>query len=308
MSKFKLTTPVAFVIFNRRDTAIKVFEQIRLAKPPKLLVIADGPRADKLGEAEKCQQCRDIIKNVDWDCEVLTNYSDVNLGCRERPASGFDWVFSNVEEAIILEDDCVPHPTFFRFCQEMLEKYRDDDRILSIGGTNLQKGWKRNEDSYYFSRFTCSWGWASWRRAWNLFDINIKLWPQVRDEGLLHDIFIKPKYISFWERTFQSVYDKKMNSCWDYQWCFASFIQNGLHIIPNMNLISNIGFGKDATHTFEGIYSNIERASIKFPLNHPSFIICNMQADNKIMDENYAMLALKDRVIRKLKKYIKINS
>ena len=303
MSQFKLTTPVAFVIFNRPDKAIKVFEQIRLAKPPKLLVIADGPRENKPGEVEKCQQCRDIIEKVDWDCEVLTNYSDINLGCRERPASGFEWVFSQVEEAIILEDDCVPNPTFFRFCQEMLEKFRDDDRILSIGGTNLQKGWKRNEDSYYFSRFPCSWGWASWSRSWRSFDVDIKLWPRVREERFLKDIFGRNKYVDFWKNVFQSIYIGELKSCWDYQWCFASFMQNKLNIIPNVNLVSNIGSGEDATHTSEGVYLNLDRFPMMFPLKHPEIYACNMQADEKIMNESFAILSFKDRIIRKLKNF-----
>ena len=155
---WQLTTPVVFVIFNRPDTTAKVFEAIRQAKPPKLLVIADGARIDKPGEAKKCAAARAIINQVDWQCEVLTNYSDVNLGCRKRVSSGLDWVFEQVEEAIILEDDCLPHPTFFRYCQELLEKYRDDEHIMMISGNNFQFGRKRNEYSYYFSHYSHIWG------------------------------------------------------------------------------------------------------------------------------------------------------
>ena len=152
------STPVAFIIFNRPDTTKRVFAEIAKARPPKLLVIADGPRADHPADVEKCAAVRAIIDGVDWDCEVLKNYSDVNLGCKRRVSSGLDWVFDTVEEAIILEDDCLPHPTFFRFCEEMLEKYRDDKRIAMISGDNLQFGRKRTGYSYYFSRYPHIWG------------------------------------------------------------------------------------------------------------------------------------------------------
>ena len=146
-----MKTPVAFIIFNRPDTTKRVFEAIRHAKPPKLLVIADGPRADRPGEAEKCAAAREIIEGVDWECEVLTNYSDVNLGCGKRVSTGIDWVFDQVEEAIILEDDCLPNPSFFKFCELMLEQYRHDQRIMSISGTNYLETWKSSIQSYYFS-------------------------------------------------------------------------------------------------------------------------------------------------------------
>jgi hypothetical protein len=147
MTKFQLKTPVALIIFKRPDTTERVFETIRQAKPPKLLVVADGPRTDQPGEAEKCAATRAIIDRVDWDCEVLKNYSDSNLGCGLRPATGISWVFEQVEEAIVLEDDCVPHPTFFRFCEELLEYYRHDERIMSISGINPYFGRRRAEYS-----------------------------------------------------------------------------------------------------------------------------------------------------------------
>ena len=156
-NEWQLTTPVVFIIFNRPDTTAKVFEAIRQAKPPKLLVIADGARIDKPGEAEKCAAARAIINQVDWQCEVLTNYSNVNLGCRKRVSSGLDWVFEQVEEAIVLEDDCLPHPSFFQYCQELLEKYRDDERIMMISGDNFQFGNETTEYSYYFSRYGHCW-------------------------------------------------------------------------------------------------------------------------------------------------------
>jgi hypothetical protein len=194
MSNYQLRTPVAFIIFNCPETTDRVFEQIAKAKPSKLLVIADGPRENSPGEAERCAAVRSIIDNVDWDCEVLTNYSDVNLGCKRRIASGLDWVFDTVEEAIILEDDCLPDPTFFRFCDELLEKYRDDERITMISGDNFQFDRKKTDSSYYFSRDPHIWRWASWRHVWKNYDVDMQLWPEIRDGGWLNYLETQKAY------------------------------------------------------------------------------------------------------------------
>ena len=183
MTNWKLETPVAFLVFNRPHTTDKVFSEIAAANPRKLLIVADGPRPDQPGEAERCVAVRAIVDRVDWDCEVLTNYSDINLGCKARISSGLDWVFDTVEEAIVLEDDCLPHPSFFRFCEELLVKYRDDERIAQIGGVNFQSGRRRTNYSYYFSRYAHIWGWATWRRAWRHYDVALKAWPLIRDGG-----------------------------------------------------------------------------------------------------------------------------
>ena len=250
MSNYQLKTPVVFIIFNRPDTTSRVFAEIAKARPPKLLVIADGPRANHPDDAEKCAAVRAIVDNVDWDCEVLTNYSNVNLGCKRRVSSGLDWVFDIVEEAIILEDDCLPHPTFFQFCEELLEKYRDDERIAMISGNNFLVGKKRTEYSYYFSRYTHIWGWASWRRAWDNYDVDMKLWPEIRDGGWLDDLLDNKKGVWYWNYIFQNVYKGKIDS-WDYQWTFSCWIQSAMTIIPTVNLVSNIGFGSGAVHTKE---------------------------------------------------------
>src|SRR5215831_3805810 len=158
-----MRTPVALIIFNRPDVTERVFAEIAHARPRKLLVIADGPRFNRPGEAEKCTATRAIIDRVNWECEVLKNYSDVNLGCGGRESSAMIWIFEQAEEAIILEDDTLPQPTFFRFCEELLEKYRDDERVMHISGDNWLFGQKRISDSYFFSHYCLSWGWASWR-------------------------------------------------------------------------------------------------------------------------------------------------
>ncbi|TBR59337.1 hemolytic protein HlpA-like protein [Westiellopsis prolifica IICB1] len=277
-----MQTPVAFIIFKRPHTTERVFETIRQAKPPKLFVIADGPRHDRADEPEKCEATRAIINRVDWDCDVLTNYSDVNLGCAKRVSSGLDWVFNNVEEAIILEDDCVPHPTFFRFCEELLEKYRYDTRISSISGQNVQFGRKRTNYSYYFSIYNHSWGWASWRRAWQHFDLYMKLWPEMKAMGFLDNILMDSRSVQYWSKIFDSVYNNPSMNIWDFQWTFACWLQSSLGIISNGNLISNIGFGSDSTH-FTGNkkspYNNMPTEEMIFPLKHPPFISKNVQAD-----------------------------
>lgn len=279
MSDWQLKTPVAFIIFNRpRNTKI-VFDEIAKAKPPKLLVVADGPRANRLGEKEKCAAARAIIDRVDWECEVLTNYSDLNLGCKQRVSSGIDWIFEQVEEAIILEDDCLPDSTFFRFCQEMLERYRYDSRIGMVSGDNFQFGRKSTDASYYFSHYSHIWGWASWRRAWQHYDRNAAIWPEFRDGNYLKGLSSNRSELRHWLKALNSVYDEKVDT-WDYQWTLSLWSQGMLTILPNVNLISNLGFEADATHTRgKSIYANLKRIPMEFPLSHPCIFLPNYEAD-----------------------------
>ncbi|MFA4828256.1 MAG: hypothetical protein WC855_04715 [Thermodesulfovibrionales bacterium] len=306
MTNRQLETPVAFLVFNRPDATARVFEAIRAARPPRLLVVADGPRVDRPGDTEKCQATRAILQRVDWPCEVLTNYSDVNLGCKGRVSSGLDWVFRNVEEAIILEDDCLPHPTFFRFCEELLEKYRDDERVMMISGDNFQFGNKRTPYSYYFSHFTHIWGWASWRRAWKYYDVNMKLWPEIRDHGWLYDVMGNARSAEYWSGIFNKVYDNKINT-WDYQWTFACWVQNGLTVLPNNNLISNIGFYHEATHTSTIIspFANMETKPMIFPLSHPPYMIRDSVADSYTTKRMFLLPSLLFRVMNKMRRFLK---
>jgi len=283
-----MQTPVVFIIFNRPDTTEQVFAEIRKARPGKLFVIADAPRSERSGEAEKCQQARAIIQRVDWDCEVLTNFAEQNLGCRRRISSGLDWVFSQTEEAIILEDDCLPHPSFFPFCEELLDRYRNDTRVMHIGGTNYQFGRRRFPYSYYFSRYNHCWGWASWRRAWTYFDVEMTLWPEIRDRGLLRDLLGDKRAVADWQRAFQMVYQKRIDS-WAYCWTLSCWAQNGLTVLPSVNLISNIGFDGDGSHTLNrrSKFANMETEAIGQPLLHPPFMIRNDDADRFTQQNNY---------------------
>lgn len=303
LNKIQLKTPILFLIFNRPDTTQKVFEEIRKAKPEKLFVSADGPREGKPGENEKCLAVRDILKQVDWDCELTTNFRDKNLGCKKAVSLGIDWFFENVEEGIILEDDTLPHPTFFRFCEELLEKYRDDERIMMISGDNFQFGRKRTNYSYYFSKYAHIWGWASWRRTWKYYDVNMKLWPEIRDGKWLFDMLGDKNAVFYWKNIFEKVYTNKIDT-WDYQWNFACWVQNGLAILPNNNLISNIGFGADATRTKE---KNDKRVNMKtcgmdFPLKHPSFMVRNVVAD-KFTNDKFLSISPVRRIVLGLRRF-----
>jgi hypothetical protein len=289
-----MQTAVAFFIFNRPDTTARVFETIRSAKPTTLLIVADGPRSNRHGDAEKCTAAISIVEQIDWDCRVYKNYSDVNLGCKQRVASGLDWVFEQVEEAIILEDDCLPDPTFFQFCDELLQRYRNDTRIMAISGNNIIPNQYVNPTtSYYFSRYNQIWGWATWKRAWQHYDISMKEWPSVRGKALLKNWFRSPQAVSFWEKKFQTAYDNQINT-WDYAWTFACWAQHALSIIPNTNLVSNIGFGVDATHTTEAnsFLANRPLKPMEFPLHHPKMIIRNFDADELIESTMFSLSSL----------------
>ncbi len=303
MTTWQLNTPVAFIIFNRPDTTRRVFEMIRQAQPPKLLVIADGARENHPSDRQNCAAAKGIIAEVDWDCEVTTNYSDRNLGCRDRLASGLNWVFEQVPEAIILEDDCLPHSSFFRFCEEMLLKYRNDNRIMHIGGNNFQMQKSRTNDSYYFSRYNHCWGWASWGRAWQHYDVDMKLWNLIKDGDWLQDILQDRKSVREWNHNFQKIYDLTTDS-WDYQWTFACWLQSGLSILPNENLISNIGFSKEATHTFrKNLFADLPLQPMQFPLKHPIVMIRDQQADNSTQN-----LIFSRRFIARLRRKFWISS
>lgn len=244
----KLATSVLFLIYNRPDTTAKVFEEIRKARPPKLFVRADGPRDHIEGEEERCRATREIVERVDWQCEVQTNFSDRNLGCKIAVSSGVDWFFDNVTEGIILEDDCVPTQSFFWFCQELLERYRDDERVMQISGSNYLFGKKVGESSYYFSKLNDVWGWATWRRAWQHFDINMGNFLEFKDCNDVENCYANKEIAAWMMKYFQAAFDGA-DDIWSTQWTYAMCVQNGLTVVPNVNLVSNIGFTKNASHS-----------------------------------------------------------
>jgi hypothetical protein len=226
---------------------------------------------------------------VDWECAVLKNYSDVNLGCGIRPATGISWAFEQVEEAVILEDDCIPHPTFFEFCRELFERYREDERVMQINGHNFQFGRKRGSYSYFFSRHNpCCGAWGTWRRAWRYFDMKLELWPMLRESAWLLGITEDRRAAEYWQRMFDQAYAARGDiHYWDYQWTFTCWAQNGLSITPNVNLASNIGFRPDGTHTRSpnNKIANLPMEAVTFPLQHPPYVAPNREADQFFINE-----------------------
>jgi hypothetical protein len=272
-------TPILFITFKRPDTTRKVFEEIRKAKPKKLFLAQNYPRGKKFEDTENWKEVRSIIENIDWDCEIKRLYRDYYLEVKVSVSSALDWFFSHVEEGIILEDDCVPDQSFFPFCQELLEKYRDDKRIMMISGDNFQFGRNGTKDSYYFSRYFHIWGWATWKRAWKYYDVDMKVWPEICDNGYLNNILLEKSVVKYWESVFNLVYNGVINT-WDYQWVFSCWIQGGLSIMPNQNLVSNIGFDMIGTHTKgDSIFSKMATKNMKFPLMHPDYMIRDLKAD-----------------------------
>jgi hypothetical protein len=283
-------TPILFLIFNRHDTTERVFQQIRAVQPRQLFVSADGPRLQKPEEYQKCAETRHIIEKVDWPCEVKTNFSEVNLGCRKAVSSGINWFFTYVTEGIILEDDCLPDISFFLFCETLLEYYRNNERIMHIGGANFQDGNTRGDGSYYFSNISHIWGWATWKRAWTLYDVHMKSYSEQIKQKILPRLIPDPSTCNYWKKNFDLVYENKKDT-WDFQWQYAITMNNGLAIIPNHSLISNIGFDRNATHTIDNFHTLANRPTSSITLiNHPALIVPDLSADrytfNNYMNPN----------------------
>jgi FkbM family methyltransferase len=272
-------TPILFLVFNRPSTTIKVFRKIREIKPKHLFVAADGPRINKPDDFEKCKEVRSIISSgIDWECEIHKLYREDNLGCGLAVSGAINWFFEQVEEGIILEDDTLPDISFFKFCEILLEKYRDNNTVMHISGCNFLKNYVRgisNDDSYYFTKHIHVWGWATWKSSWNKYDFSMKNYMEKRKS--LYKYF--GKYAAFWDNKFLEIFQKNINT-WDYQWMYAIFINKGIAVNPSMNLIQNIGFNEDATHTKnpDSIYNSIAAESFS-KVRHPFRIKVNAKKD-----------------------------
>lgn len=275
-----LETPVLVIGFNRPDAVRQVLAQVRLVRPTKLYFAVDGARPDRLNEAALVQSVRSIREEVDWPCEVFSKFSDSNQGCRVGVSSAIDWFFGLVEEGIILEDDCVPDPSFFTFCHELLGRYRNDDRVGHIGGFNVQDGHQRGRHSYYFSRCFHVWGWATWRRAWKDYDIKVASLPQFEAEDAMARVFQNVVVQRFWAGKFRQVYQNELDT-WDYQWVYTNLSRGRVSIIPNVNLVRNIGFDASATHTTNPNDPVARVSSGEVRLDEgPSFVLPDNEADD----------------------------
>ncbi|MCW5896054.1 MAG: hypothetical protein KIT50_10655 [Bacteroidetes bacterium] len=244
-----LETAVLFLIFNRPDLTQKVFAEIRKARPKRLYVAADGPRNHVVTDASRCAEARQVLGQVDWPCAVHTLLRDENLGCKRAVSSAITWLFENEEEGIILEDDCVPARDFFPFCQQLLKRYRNESRIKAISGTSVSRDAFPSADSYIFSRHISVWGWATWRRVWEEYDIEMKEWPDLKKSAWLDGIFPETYMRRHWQTTFDLVHDGKLDT-WDVQFVYSCLRNDGVAIVPPVNLISNIGV--EGTHTTPG--------------------------------------------------------
>jgi hypothetical protein len=264
-----LTTPVLLIVFNRPDTTARVFQEIRRAGPPALYVAADGPRPGVAADTALCDAARRVVAEIDWPCDVRTLYRDENLGPKHAPASAITWFFDHEPEGIVLEHDCLPHPSFFRFSEELLARYRREPRVMMIGGWNPLGRWRDDRQSYHFSTGG-PWGWASWRRAWTHYDVHMARWADEEARRALRAILRHPRQLRDDLRRFALTHAGRIQT-WDYQWRFARLVNGGLTVTPSRNLVRNIGFRPDATTTrrSRSVFAHMPAYELEFPLRHP---------------------------------------
>ncbi|MCP9808497.1 glycosyltransferase family 2 protein [Cyanobium sp. HWJ4-Hawea] len=279
--------PILLIAWRRPHTLRQVIDAIRPVAPTRLYVACDGPNPSRPGEAEKVAATRRLIEEeIDWPCQINRLYSDVNQGCKLGVSRAITWFFEQVEEGIIVEDDCVPHPSFFAYCETLLDKYRLDTRVWCISGNNFQEGRWRGDGSYYFSRYNHCWGWASWRRCWQHYDRDLSKWPALRDSGLLTSIFPDPAERRHWSQIWQRLFDKDEPDTWDIQWLFTVLANGGLTASPNRNLVVNVGFGQDATHTTGASITMTASLGID-PHRHTLFQLQDHSADRFTFDHHF---------------------
>jgi hypothetical protein len=292
-----MQTPVALIIFNRPNPTRRLFERIAQIKPRQLFIIADGPRPDHPEDRNKCAETRAVVETIDWECDVRKNFSSKNLGVGRRPASGISWVFDQVDRAIILEDDCLPHPTFFSYCAELLEKYKDHDEVMHISGRSVFPEKPAAASSYYFSRSLSGWGWATWSRAWQRFDFDMQSWPDFKKSDVLHETLNHQRAEKFFWHIFEKLYNgnrrngKRRNVGWDMQWNYAVWANKGLGIRPYANLIYYMGL-EEYTSSFWARREHVDfpLSEMEFPLKHPPAVAPDKEADQYAYDRFFADL------------------
>jgi hypothetical protein len=280
--RFDLQTPVALFAYNRPDYTRRVLDRICEADPPCLLFVADGPKPEDETDRQYTQAVRDLVLENTFPFDVRYEFADENLGLRHRFSTGLNWVFDQVTEAIILEDDILPELDFFRYCQLLLNRFRDDDRVMEITGRNQLERWQRNDYDYHFSYYGGIWGWATWRDAWDKFDPNMELWadPTVRDR--IRDLVSEPEQFRYLKRVYDSTAAGETES-WAYAWGFARHLNSGLSIVPSRNLVRNIGFGEKSTNrqNVGSGFAGKETFNLEFPLDHPPYVAVDREYDDR---------------------------
>lgn len=297
-----LNTPVLFLVFNRLDTTAKVFEAIRNAKPKRLYVASDGPRESRDHEEQKVQEVRKyILEQIDWNCEVKTLFREKNLGCKKAVSEAVTWFFQNEEMGIILEDDCLPSPGFFGYCENLLKHYKDDMRVWHISGANVCSEDLTSDYTYHFSVYPGVWGWASWANRWQHYDSDLK---HVLDDSFIKKVLSNKKTIKYWTSIFHKMKAKQIDT-WDFQWVFTVWLKNGFAITPNINQISNIGFGVGATHTTdpESALSKLKARNIDIII-HPKEMLVSRENDDLLSTKFFTPPGLLRRMTTKVKRYL----
>ena len=290
--KSQFDVPVLLIFFSRPDTFEKVFEVVRKARPSKLFLACDGPRENRPDDIEKIEECKKIAENIDWECTVYRDYAETNMGCGMRPQTAIANAFKVVDRLVVLEDDCVPHDSFFPYMAEMLERYKDDTRIGLISGFNHFENWDCGEYSYFYTKVGPMAGaWGSWKRVWDEYTYNVSAINNPLVERLIYDEITlkraKKKKIQLWKNTAACLGEEQNISYWDVQFGFLKFYMSYLSIVPKFSLVSNIGLGEGSTHAKNAANSMpsiffAKDKNLKFPLNHPPFIICDHKYDDAV--------------------------
>lgn len=279
------TPPVLLIAWRRPNTLREAIAAVRGAGPERVYVACDGPDPSRLGEVEAVTQTRQTIDSeIDWDCQIQKLYSNENLGCRYGVSKAISWFFEQEGEGIILEDDCVPHADFFPFCSELLERYRFDQTVCCVTGNNFQNGQTRATASYYFSKYPHCWGWATWRRAWRNYSSNFDFWPQWKESREWKHLFSHSRERRHWERIFDQVHAGKLDS-WASVWLASVWKVGGLTATPAQNLVTNIGFGTDATHTKQRSANlSVPAVGLGTPMRHPAAKVAHDEADTYVFE------------------------
>ncbi|HAD82857.1 TPA: hemolytic protein HlpA-like protein [Candidatus Edwardsbacteria bacterium] len=282
-------TPVLLLGFNRPEETGRVLERLRENRVQRLFLAVDGPREGVVQDAEKVARVRQYAQAADWGCAVETLFNEKNMGLKKSVSRAIGWFFSRVESGIILEDDCLPSPDFFVFCRDLLERYREDPRVMTISGNNFHYSRPKSRTSYHFSKYPLIWGWATWKRAWDRFDFSMSRWPSLRDSRWLDGLLGNRRHVRYWERIFDQTH-REQNHSWAYRWTYSSWLNGGLTAIPSANLVSNIGFSREATHTRKRIrVANAQAEPLDFPLIHPETILVDDEMDQAIQQKHFSL-------------------
>lgn len=311
-----MDVPILLLVWKRPIHTKRIIDSIRKLCPKKMYISADGPIKNDINNQRLVDSVRELIfKQIDWECKILTNFSNINKGCKHAVSDGITWFFKYEEEGIILEDDCLPNEDFFYFCESLLEKYRYDERIWAVCGNGYQDIKNITQDSYFFSRYADVWGWATWKRCWNKYDKDIKNWEYIKSIDLMKNIFEDSKELNFWYKIFDNLFYNGKPDTWDYQWQYLCFINAGMICMPFVNLVKNIGFDKDATHTKDvPIIPSIEISEygrINFPIKHPTSFIRSKTCDKHLQNifySGYPIFSSKGFKVRLKKVFLKFRN